>query len=148
GVEHRARGAEAEGDRAEHEGGDDQGGGADHGSTSGAGPDGSAVASGPLPRTSSSASSAPSTGMPDGRNGVSAKAIAAPTSATVRVCRSRRAGITSASSTAGKAASRPHASVSSSPWPSNAPTRAPAFQKVKSVAPQVKKVSRRRSGSV
>lgn len=63
------------------------------------------------------------------------------------VARARSAGRTSASSTAGKAASSPNAAVSLTRVPPNAPASAPRFQQANSPVPQTQYASRRRCGS-
>src|SRR5690606_30677276 len=100
GVQHRPDGPEGVRRHAQHAGRGDERGGRDHGSPT--------TSTGRLRgRKASSANNEQSTAMPCGRKGVSTTAMTAPSSATPSTRRSRRAGNTSARSTAGKAASSP-----------------------------------------
>ena len=92
--------------------------------------------------------SASSTGTPAGRNGVVASAIAAPSSAALRVRGLPRSdGSTSASRAAGNAASRPNASVSPMPRPASAPASVPRFHPTNAAVPSAQNTARERAGS-
>ena len=79
---------------------------------------------------------------------MSATAAPAPPIAATRVRPSVSVGSASASSTAGKVASRPNAAVFRIAEPASTPSGTLMFQTVNSAAPQVQNAALRRAGSV